>query len=115
MILLLVMLLSYAMHARGEYDDLDRTLVVSAGHAAAEASIAPYEPHLVQGRSDLEIALRPVASCWKVPLVPRHSLLSNRVSCFGHQRDLLSTLSSRSCHPLCHLQSFVILIALSGC
>jgi len=57
-ILLLVMLLSYAMHARGEYDDLDRTLVVSAGHAAAEASIAPYEPHLVQGRSDLEIALR---------------------------------------------------------
>ncbi len=58
MILLLVMLLSYAMHARGEYDDLDRTLVVSAGHAAAEASIAPFEPHLVQGRSDLEIALR---------------------------------------------------------
>lgn len=57
-ILLLVMLLSYAMHARGEYDDLDRTLVVSAGHAAAEASIAPFEPHLVQGRSDLEIALR---------------------------------------------------------
>jgi len=57
-ILLLVMLLSYAMHARGEYDDLDRTLVVSAGHAAAEASIAPFEPHLVQGRSDPEIALR---------------------------------------------------------
>lgn len=58
MILLLVMLLCYAVHARGEYDDLDRTLVVSAGHAAAEASIAPFEPHLVQGRSDLEIALR---------------------------------------------------------
>src|SRR5260370_9906930 len=57
----------------------------------------------------------PVASCWKVLLVPRRSLLSNRVSCFGHQRDLLSTLSSMSCHPLCHLQSFVILIALSGC
>jgi two-component system OmpR family sensor kinase len=57
-ILLLVMLLCYAVHARGEYDDLDRTLVVSAGHAAAEASIAPFEPHLVQGRSDLEIALR---------------------------------------------------------
>jgi two-component system, OmpR family, sensor kinase len=57
-ILLLVMLLCYAVHARGEYDDLDRTLVVSAGHAAAEASIAPFESHLVQGRSDLEIALR---------------------------------------------------------
>src|SRR5260370_39073031 len=57
----------------------------------------------------------PVASCWKVPLVPRHSLLSNRVSCFVHQRSLLSTLSSKSCHRLCQLQSFVILIALSGC
>ncbi len=57
-ILLLVMLLGYAIHARGEYDDLDRTLVVSAGHAAAEAAIGPLDPHLVQGRSDLEIALR---------------------------------------------------------
>src|SRR3989454_5356808 len=52
------MLLGYAIHARGQYDDLDRTLVVSAGHAAAEASVSPQGPHLVQGRGDLEIALR---------------------------------------------------------
>ncbi len=57
-ILPLVMVLSYAIHARGQYDDLDRTLVVSAGHAAAEASVSPTGPHLVQGRGDLEIALR---------------------------------------------------------
>ena len=57
-ILLLVMLLGYAIHARGEYDDLDRTLVVSAGHAAVEAAMVAGGPHLVQGRSDLEIALR---------------------------------------------------------
>ncbi len=58
LILPLVTLLSYAIHARSQYDDLDRTLVVSAGHAAAEASTSTSGPHLVQGRSDLEIALR---------------------------------------------------------
>ena len=58
MILLLVLLLGYAIHARGQYDDLDRTLVVSAGHAAAEAAVSPTGPHLVQGRGALEIALR---------------------------------------------------------
>jgi two-component system OmpR family sensor kinase len=57
-ILLLVMLLGYAIHARGEYNDLDRTLVVSAGNAAAEDASVTGRPHLAQGRSDLEIALR---------------------------------------------------------
>ena len=57
-ILLLVLLLGYAIHSRGQYDDLDRTLVVSAGHAAAEAAVSPTGPHLVQGKGDLEIALR---------------------------------------------------------
>ena len=57
-ILLFVMLLGYAIHARGEYDDLDRALVISAGHAAAEATTVAGGPHLIQGRSDLEIALR---------------------------------------------------------
>jgi two-component system OmpR family sensor kinase len=56
LILPLVTLLSYAIHARSQYDDLDRTLVVSAGHAAAEASTSNSDPHLVQGRGDLEIA-----------------------------------------------------------
>src|SRR5215470_8140687 len=57
-ILLLILLLSYAIHARGEYDDLDRTLLVSVGHAAAEATGGDGEPHLVQGRNGLELALR---------------------------------------------------------
>lgn len=57
-ILPLVIVLSYAIHARGQYDDLDRALVVSAGHAAAIASISPQGPHLVLGKGDLEIALR---------------------------------------------------------
>lgn len=57
-ILPLVMLLSYVIHARGQYDDLDRTLVVSAGHVEASASVSPTGPHLAQGRGDLEIALR---------------------------------------------------------
>src|SRR5579859_3384917 len=54
----LLTFLSYAIHARGQYDDLDRTLIVSAGHAAAEATTSTTGPHLVQGRGDLEIAMR---------------------------------------------------------
>lgn len=57
-ILLLVTLLSYAIHARGEYDGLDRTLLVSVDHAAAEATSGDAGPHLVQGRNGLELALR---------------------------------------------------------
>src|SRR5437016_3745562 len=57
-ILPLVTLLSYAIHARGQYEDLDRTLIVSAEHAAAEASVSPTGPHLVQGEGGLEMVLR---------------------------------------------------------
>ncbi len=57
-ILLLITLLSYAIHARGEYDNLDRTLLVSVDHAAAEATSGDGGPHLVQGRNGLELALR---------------------------------------------------------
>src|SRR6266702_5869262 len=57
-VLLLITLLSYAIHARGEYDDLDRTLLVSTGHAAAEAPSGEGGPHLVEGRNGLELALR---------------------------------------------------------
>src|SRR3989442_7940696 len=52
------MLLGYAIHARGQYDDLDRALVVSAGHAAAEASTFTDSSHLSEARGDLEIVLR---------------------------------------------------------
>jgi two-component system, OmpR family, sensor kinase len=58
LILLFVTLLSYAIHERGEYDDLDRTLLVSIGHAAAEATSGDGGPHLIQGRSGLALALR---------------------------------------------------------
>lgn len=57
-ILLLVTGLSYTIHARGEYDGLDRTLLVSVEHAAAEATSGDGGPHLVQGRNGLELALR---------------------------------------------------------
>src|SRR6266704_2978106 len=57
-ILLLVMGLGYAIHARGEYNDLDRTLLVSVDHAAAEAASGDGVPHLIQGKSDLGLALR---------------------------------------------------------
>lgn len=58
LILPLMTVLSYAIHARGQYDDLDRTLVVSAGHAAAEATASANGLHLGQGNGDLEIVLR---------------------------------------------------------
>ena len=57
-ILPLVTLLSYAIHARGQYDDLDRTLIVSAEHAVAEAESSTTGPHLIQGEGGFEIALR---------------------------------------------------------
>jgi two-component system OmpR family sensor kinase len=58
LILPLVIVLSYAIHARGQYDDLDRTLMVSAEHAAAEAAVSSTGPHLIQGDGGFEIALR---------------------------------------------------------
>lgn len=58
LILLLISLLSYAIHARSQYDDLDRTLVISAGHAAQEAATVAGGPHLVIGNGSIEIVLR---------------------------------------------------------
>lgn len=58
LVLLLVGLLSYAFHARGHYDDLDRALVTSASHAVAETGLLTAEPHLVEGSGGLEVALR---------------------------------------------------------
>jgi signal transduction histidine kinase len=55
-ILPLVTVLSYAIHARGQYADLDRMLVISADHAMVEATDS--SPHLVQGKNGLLIALR---------------------------------------------------------
>ncbi len=49
LILPIVTVLSYAIHSRSQYDDLDRTLIASASHAAAETSSSASGPHLVQG------------------------------------------------------------------
>lgn len=58
LILFLVLFFSYTIHARGAYDDLDRTLLVSVDHAAAEAAGPAGAPHLVQGKHDPVLALR---------------------------------------------------------
>ena len=58
LILPLVTVLSYSLHARSQYDDLDRALLVSAGHAVAEAADSTTGPHLIQGKEGLEIVLR---------------------------------------------------------
>jgi two-component system OmpR family sensor kinase len=58
LVLLGIGLLSYALHTRGHYDDLDRALVTSAGHAVAEANTPMATPHLVEGRGGLEVAFR---------------------------------------------------------
>jgi len=58
LVLFLVAVFSYAIHERGQYDDIDRILVVSAGHAAAEAATSTSNVRLVEARSSLEIALR---------------------------------------------------------
>src|SRR5215472_3529680 len=53
----LLTFLSYAIHARGQYDDLDRTLIVSAEHAA-EAVTSTTRSHLIQGEGGFDIAFR---------------------------------------------------------
>jgi two-component system OmpR family sensor kinase len=58
LVLFLVAVFSYAIHERGQYDDIDRVLVVSAGHAAAEAATSTSNVRLVEEHSSLEIALR---------------------------------------------------------
>src|SRR5581483_9054890 len=58
LVLLLVTLFSYVFHVRGHYDDLDRALITSVGHAVAEANVTAGEPHIVEGSGGLEIGLR---------------------------------------------------------
>jgi two-component system, OmpR family, sensor kinase len=57
-VLFLFGLYGYAFHARGNYDDIDRVLVTSAGHAAAESSAMQGEPHLLAGSGGFQVALR---------------------------------------------------------
>ena len=57
LILTLVTSLGYAIHARSQYDDLDRGLVTSAGHAAADLSTFAHGPLLFPGHSQ-DLVLR---------------------------------------------------------
>jgi two-component system OmpR family sensor kinase len=56
-VLSIVILLSYVYHTRGHYDDLDRVLVTSAGHATSMISNAT-DLHLVAEEGGLEVGLR---------------------------------------------------------
>ena len=57
-VLLVVGTLAYAVHSRGQYDDLDRVLVTSASHAVAEAVVVDDLPHLAQGSGGFAVVLR---------------------------------------------------------
>lgn len=57
-ILFLVLLFHYAIHARSQYDDIDRTLVVSVEHAVQEAKAMDGRPHLTSGTYGFEIDYR---------------------------------------------------------
>ena len=57
LILLLLGLLMYALHARSLYSDVDRALVTSGEHAVAEAEASNTGPHLVEGHGGFEVIL----------------------------------------------------------
>nr|MBF6591936.1 HAMP domain-containing histidine kinase [Ktedonobacterales bacterium] len=57
-ILLMVTVLSYAFHARGHYDDLDRALITSASYTAAEVAASQGPPHLIEGNGGFRVILR---------------------------------------------------------
>ncbi|HEU5348516.1 MAG TPA: HAMP domain-containing sensor histidine kinase [Ktedonobacterales bacterium] len=57
-ILLTVTAFSYAFHARGHYDDLDRALITTASHTADEVAISPSAPILIEGSGGFRVILR---------------------------------------------------------
>ncbi len=57
-ILVLGSTLGFAWHTRGHYDDLDRALLTTASHHAAEAPRAPSTLHLAADQPGFDIALR---------------------------------------------------------
>jgi signal transduction histidine kinase len=50
-------LLTYTLHVRSLYDDVDRALVTSASRSAAEADASPDGPNLVEGHGGFEVIL----------------------------------------------------------
>jgi signal transduction histidine kinase len=58
LILVIVAVLSYAFHARGHYEDLDRILVTTASHTAAEVESSDLPPLLTESSGGLGVTLR---------------------------------------------------------
>src|SRR5215472_17687314 len=58
LVIVLIILVSYAVHTRGHYDDLDHALVADVSHAAIEVTGSIGTPDLVGEQSGLEIILR---------------------------------------------------------
>lgn len=58
LILLVVTAFSYAFHARGHYDDLDRALITTASHTAAEVRSSTSAPQLIEGTGGFHVILR---------------------------------------------------------
>jgi two-component system, OmpR family, sensor kinase len=57
-ILLVVTVFSYAFHARGHYDDIDRALITTASHTVDEALSSPVAPRLIEGSGGFRVVLR---------------------------------------------------------
>ncbi len=57
-VLLMVGTLAYTVHSRSQYDDLDRVLTTSAGHAMANMTASDIIPHLDQDSSGFDVVLR---------------------------------------------------------
>jgi two-component system, OmpR family, sensor kinase len=57
-ILLIISLLTYALHTRGHYDDRDRLLVSSAAHAATGVTSAADDLHFGSGSASVEVVLQ---------------------------------------------------------
>ena len=55
LILPVVALLTYAIHARRHSDSLHQALITSAGHAVGEATAMGVGPHLVERPDQLEV------------------------------------------------------------
>lgn len=58
LILVVVIVLSYAFHARGHYEDVDGILVTTAGHTAAELETSDLPPLLTESSGGLQVTVR---------------------------------------------------------
>jgi two-component system OmpR family sensor kinase len=56
--MLVFALLSYAFHARGQYDDTDRAMITTANHTALEWAHAPAAAQLIEGSDGFRVILR---------------------------------------------------------